>query len=142
MSVRNKITLIGNVGKDPEVMTVNNGTQLAKFSLATTENWKDKSGEWQQSTDWHNIEAWGNTAGYIERNVHKGAKVAVVGSLHYDQWEKDGVKRTTAKIKVSEISILEKVDRSSNAGQSNNAPLPKEEPVSQPVGSDDDDLPF
>ena len=83
----NKVILVGNVGKDPEVKYVPTGTALAKFSLATNERFKDKSGEWQDRTEWHNILAWERLAEIIGEYVHKGTKLYVEGRLQTSTWE-------------------------------------------------------
>ena len=113
----NKITIIGNIGQDPETKHINDTSQVTRISVATTERWKDKQGNKQESTQWHNCEAWNNLSKLVDQYTKKGDKVAIVGSLVYDQYEKDGVKMTAAKIKVSEVHFLtSKVDSQSSAG--------------------------
>ena len=80
-TLRNKVQLIGNLGNDPEIVTCDNGKKLAKFSLATNEHYKDKNGEKQAKTQWHNLIAWNKTADLIEQYVTKGKQIAIEGKL-------------------------------------------------------------
>lgn len=86
-TLRNKVQLIGNLGKDPEIITLENGSKLAKFSLATNENYKDKNGEKQSKTEWHNLIAWNKTAELIEKYVTKGKEIAIEGKLSNKSYE-------------------------------------------------------
>ena len=109
MKDNNIISLIGNVGKDPEVKTLSSGVKLAKFSLATTDNYKDKSGEWQSETIWHECVAWAKTVDLIERGVSKGSFLRIQGKLVYNRWEdQNGVKRKNAEIRVDSVLFLQK----------------------------------
>jgi single-strand DNA-binding protein len=83
----NKVILIGNVGKDPEVKYTPSGTPVAKFSLATNERYKDKDGNWQDRTEWHNLLAWQRTAEIVGEYVKKGSKVYIEGSLRTSSWD-------------------------------------------------------
>jgi len=97
----NKVTLIGNVGRDPEVRYMQSGDPVMNFSLATTETWKDKSGAKQERTEWHRIEVWGKLAEIMKEYIVKGKPVYVEGQIAYDEWtDKDGNKRNATKIKV------------------------------------------
>lgn len=106
MSSVNQIILLGRVGKDPEVRRLESGSVVANFTLATSETWKDKSGEKKEQTQWHNCTAWGNTAEIAEKYVHKGDLLFVSGKMVYEQYEKDGVRHTVAKVNVSNITLL------------------------------------
>ena len=109
----NKVTLIGNLGNDPEIRTTNNGSKVANFSLATTRQWNSASGEKQEKTEWHKCIAW-NTGGkgtgladIIERYVHKGDKLYVEGRIEYRQFEdKEKQTRYVTEINVREILLL------------------------------------
>ena len=106
-TLRNKVQLIGNIGNTPEIITLDNGKKLAKFSLATNETYKNASGEKVTNTDWHNIVAWNNTAEIIEKYLEKGREVAIEGKLtsrSYD--DKDGNKRHITEVVVSELLML------------------------------------
>src|ERR1041384_5001410 len=83
----NKVILVGNVGKAPEVKSTPSGTALAKFSIATNERFKDKSGEWQDRTEWHNVLAWERLAEIVGEHVHKGSKIYIEGRLQTSSWE-------------------------------------------------------
>lgn len=108
-TLRNKVQLIGNLGNDPEIITLESGKKLAKFSLATNENYKDANGEKQTKTDWHNLIAWGKTADIIEKYVTKGKEIAIEGKLTSRSYEtKDGEKRYVTEIVVNELLMLGK----------------------------------
>ena len=102
MASVNKVILIGNVGKDPEIRYMQSGEPIANFSLATNEVWNDKSGQRQERTEWHRVEVFGKTAQVVRDYVTKGKSVYIEGSIRYDEWtDKDGNKRNTTKIRVS-----------------------------------------
>lgn len=102
MASLNKVTLIGFVGKDPEVRFTQAGEPIANFSLATSESWYDKSGQKQDRTDWHRIEVFGKAAQVVRDYVTKGKQLYVEGSLSYQEYtDKDGIKRNVTKIRVS-----------------------------------------
>jgi single-strand DNA-binding protein len=104
MASLNKITLIGNVGRDPEVRQLPSGDAVANFTLATSETWKDKKGEKQERTEWHRVDVFGKLAEVVESYVKKGSKVYVEGAMTYDEWtDKDGNKKTAAKVKVNQF---------------------------------------
>ena len=104
----NKVILVGNVGKDPEVKYTPNGVALAKFSLATNERFKDKSGEWQDRTEWHNVLAWERLAEIVGEYVHKGAKLYVEGRLQTSSWEdrQSGEKKYRTEIVARDLVLL------------------------------------
>jgi single-strand DNA-binding protein len=102
MASLNKVCLIGNLGRDPEVRYLPSGDAVANFSLATTETWKDKSGQKKEDTQWHQVEVFGKMAEIVKEYCTKGKQIYVEGSIRYDEWtDKDGVKKTKAKIKLS-----------------------------------------
>jgi len=108
-TLRNKVTLLGNAGMQPEVKSFGENKKLAKFSMATTESYKNPKGEWINNSQWHNIIAWGSTATYIERNIQKGSEVMVEGKLINKTYEApDGTKKYYTEIEVSEVLILNK----------------------------------
>ena len=96
----NKVTLIGSVGKEPDIRKTQDGKLIASFSLATSESWKDKSsGERKQNTEWHKIVIFGQLAEIVERYVKKGSKLYLEGSLKTREWsDKDGAKKYTTEI--------------------------------------------
>ncbi len=108
-TLRNKVQLIGNLGNDPEIITLESGKKLAKFSLATNENYKDANGEKQTKTDWHNIVAWNKTADIIEKYVTKGKEIAIDGKLTNRSYEtKEGEKRYITEVVVNEVLMFGK----------------------------------
>jgi single-strand DNA-binding protein len=104
----NKVILVGNLGKDPEVKYTPNGTAVAKFSLATNERFKDKGGEWQDRTEWHSIVAWQRLAEIIGEYVKKGSKVYIEGRLQTSSWEdkQSGEKKYRTEIIASDLVLL------------------------------------
>ena len=106
-ALRNKVQLIGNLGNDPEIITLDSGKKLAKFSLATNEYYKDADGQKQTKTDWHNLVAWNKTAEIIENYVTKGKEIAVEGKLTTRSYEtKEGEKRYITEVVVNEVLML------------------------------------
>ena len=108
----NKAILIGNVGQDPEIRytgDVNNGTKVATFRLATTERYRDRSGNLQEHTEWHNVVVWRNTADVVEKYVKKGTQVYVEGRIRTRSWDdQTGNKRYTTEIMADTLQLLGK----------------------------------
>ncbi|WP_299095926.1 single-stranded DNA-binding protein [uncultured Winogradskyella sp.] len=108
-TLKNKVQLIGNLGNDPEIINLESGKMLAKFSIATNESYKNANGEKVTDTQWHNIVAWGKTAQIVEKFVSKGKEVAIEGKLTTRSWEdKDGMKRYTTEVVCNELLMLGK----------------------------------
>jgi single-strand DNA-binding protein len=108
-AIRNKVQLIGNLGKDPEIVTLESGTKLAKFSVATNETFKNAKGEKVTDTQWHNVVAWGKTAEIVETYLTKGNEVAVEGKLVHRSYEtKEGDKRYVTEVRSNELLMLGK----------------------------------
>lgn len=108
-TLRNKVQLIGNLGNDPEIIALENGKKLAKFSIATNESYKNAQGEVVKNTEWHNVIAWGKTAEIIEKYLAKGSEVAIEGKLTSRSYEdKEGVKRYVTEINCNELLMLGK----------------------------------
>lgn len=106
-TLRNKVQLIGHLGKAPEIINLESGKKLAKFSMATNENYKNAQGEKQSETQWHNLVAWNKTAEIIEKYVDKGREIAIEGKLTSRSYEdKDGNKRYITEIVVNELLLL------------------------------------
>lgn len=136
----NKVTLIGRLGKDPEIRTLDNGTYVAKFSLATDESYKDRNGEWQTQTEWHNVIMWRDMAERAERMLKKGSLVYIDGKLTSRSWQdQNGQTRYITEIRANTFRAL-----SSNEATRENAVAsqPVAAPVAQPTNTDDGDLPF
>lgn len=107
----NKVTLIGNLGADPEVRSTSNGSRVATVSLATSRQWKGQSGDKQEKTEWHRVVAWNNKgsnlADLIEKYCKKGDKLYVEGSIEYRSWQdREGQTRYTTEINAREIILL------------------------------------
>ncbi|MDX9782429.1 MAG: single-stranded DNA-binding protein [Bacteroidales bacterium] len=132
----NKVMLIGNVGKDPEVRHLEGGSVVARFSLATTERYKDKNGEFQEQTEWHNIVCWRVLAERAEKFVKKGSQLFVEGRLRSRSWEdKTGQARYTVEIVADTLQILgRKQDEATNQQIQPN--------IQEIIPQDDGDLPF
>ena len=121
----NKVFLIGNLGRDPEIRRLESGTAVGKFSIATNESYKDKNGEWQTQTEWHDIVVWRHLAERAERDFKKGKLVYIEGKLTHRKWQdKDGNDRYTTEVVANNARLLEKREGS---GFSSN--FPTEEPA-------------
>ena len=148
----NKVTLIGNLGNDPEVRYSGNGNAVANVSLATAESWRDKdSGEQQERTEWHRVVFFGRLAEIVSEYLHKGSQINVEGRLQTNKWQdKEGNDRYTTQIVANEMQML-----GGRGGTSNNKePAPesddtvdsspkKSEPIAKSPADDfDEDIPF
>jgi single-strand DNA-binding protein len=149
MASVNKVVLIGNLGRDPELRYLPSGDPVANFSLATTDQWKDKSGQKQERTEWHSVEVFGKTAEVVRDYCTKGKQIYIEGSITYQEWtDKEGVKRTKAKIKVSgpNSRLVLLGGRGGAGGGGERGPSEPRESASGPPADDfqvsDDDVPF
>jgi single-strand DNA-binding protein len=148
----NKVILIGRLGKDPEVKYTPSGAPVAKFTLATDEVFKDRSGEQQKRTEWHNIVAWNKLAEICGEYLTKGKQVYIEGSIRSRQWEDQaGNKRTGYDIVAREMKMLgSKADSDRAAAAAAAAPSAERAPVEKPPTSEapaepeitDEDVPF
>lgn len=137
----NKVILVGNLGKDPEVRYLEGGTAVANFSLATSESYKDKSGKKIEQTEWHNIVLWRGLAEVAEKYLKKGMQIFVEGKIRTRSWEdKEGNKRYTTEIVGDNMTILSRKEDGGNTMQ-NNASVSAEN-TSLSSNSSADDLPF
>jgi single-strand DNA-binding protein len=106
-SLKNRVHLIGNLGMNPEVKSISNGSKLAKFSLATNETYKNVKGEKVTETQWHNLVAWGKTAEIAEKYLEKGKEIAVEGKIVSRQYDdKEGNKKYITEIVINDLLIL------------------------------------
>ncbi len=106
-TIKNHVQLIGNVGQEPTVTNLESGKKVARFSLATNENYKDSKGEKQTDTNWHTVVAWGKTAEIIEKYVNKGKEIGIVGKLKTRTYEtEEGNQRYVAEVEANEILLL------------------------------------
>lgn len=143
----NQLTIIGRIGGDPEVRTLENGTNMARFSVATSEGYKDKAGQWQETTEWHNVVAWRELADRCA-GLKKGALVCVIGKVTYRKYEKDGQQRSVTEVVASTVRRLEK----QQTAESGAVPPPPAPPANTPATAkpkqdfttvtDGEDLPF
>jgi single-strand DNA-binding protein len=137
MASVNKVILIGNLGRDPELRYTQEGQGVANFTLATNERWRDKSGNNQERTEWHRIVVWGKQAENCAQYLQKGRRVYVEGRLQTRDWEdRDGNKRQTTEIVAQTVQFL---DRRGEAGPRGEDPPPPSGPGPAPDG---DDIPF
>ena len=118
MASVNKVILVGNLGRDPEVRYMPNGEAVANFSIATTENWKDKSGVKQEKTEWHNIVMYRRLAEIAGEYLKKGRPVYIEGRLQTRKWEKDGVTRYSTEIIGDQMQMLGSKDGGGSGGAS------------------------
>jgi single-strand DNA-binding protein len=106
-TLRNKVQLIGHLGNNPEIITLENGKKLAKFSLATNDSYKNSQGEKVTNTEWHNLVAWNKTAEIIEQYLEKGREIAIEGKLTNRSYEtKEGEKRYITEVVITELLML------------------------------------
>ena len=152
----NKVTLIGNLGADPEVRSTNNGSRVANLSLATSRQWTGQSGEKQEKTEWHRVVVWNNKgsnlADIAERYCKKGDKIYVEGSIEYRSWQdREGQTRYTTEINGRELILLsgkgdgaETFSSPSKVAAAAAAPKGKEsfDDFPEALDAEDDDLPF
>ncbi|HEV8130473.1 MAG TPA: single-stranded DNA-binding protein [Acidobacteriota bacterium] len=151
MSSVNKVILVGRLGKDPELRYTPSGSPVANFSLATDENWKDKNGERQQRTEWHNIVVWDKLAEICGQYLTKGRLIYIEGRLQTREWDdRDGNKRRTTEIVATNMVMLGSKAEGGGTGATRESPR---QPVQAPVqaqtseatpdiGITDDDIPF
>jgi single-strand DNA-binding protein len=151
----NKVILIGNVGKDPELRSTPSGTAVAKFSLATNERFKDKSGEWQERTEWHNVVAWQRLAEIASEYLKKGSKVYIEGRLQTHSWDDKTTnqKKYMTEVVANDLVLLGGRGESGGSGDSAGRSQPaagadhfdQRGPEPEPAASSpisDEDIPF
>ena len=154
----NKVTLIGNLGKDPEVRRLESGVAVAKIAVATTENYKDKAGNWQEQTEWHNVVLWRSLAERVESQLKKGMMIYVEGKLSTRKWQdKEGNDRYSTDVVASYFRNLGRRQNSEQGSSGGNfsgsndaaptstpavASAPATKPAIDTSAQEDDDLPF
>lgn len=149
----NKVILLGNVGKDPEIRSTPSGMMVANFTLATSENRKDGQGNWQEHTEWHNLKAFNRTAEIVRDYVKKGSKLYVEGKITTNSWEDKETKqkRYRTEILVNDLSLLSGREEgaggysrsSSSAGSSmDQRPPAAQDEYAQSAEISDEDIPF
>ena len=150
----NKVFLLGNVGKDPEIRTTGTGTSVANFSLATSDRFQDQQGNWQDRTEWHNLVAFKRTAEIVRDYVKKGSKLYIEGKIQTRSWDdkETGAKKYRTEIIVNDLSLLSGREdgggssRSSSASSASSS-MDQRQPAaadeySQAAEISDDDIPF
>lgn len=150
----NKVILLGNVGKDPEIRSTPGGTMVASFSLATSDRQKDTQGNWQDRTEWHNLVAFTRLAEIVRDYVKKGSKLYIEGKIQTRSWDdkESGQKRYRTEIIVNDLSLLSGRDEGSggysrSASQGSSANYDQRQPagadeVAQSAEISDEDIPF
>lgn len=144
----NKVILIGNLGKDPEMRYLEGNVAVAKFPVATNENYKDKAGEWQTNTEWHDVVAWRGNAERAEKQLHKGSLVYVEGKLSHRKYQdKDGNDRYVTEVVANVLRPLDRKDSRAEGGfDSSSADVSSAASGSGATSSssmgEEDDLPF
>lgn len=150
----NKVLLIGNLGRDPELKMTTSGQPVARFSIATTETWKDKAGEKQSKTEWHNIVVWGKQAEIAEKYLKKGKQILIEGRIQYREYQdQQGVKKTACDIRCDNFQMLGRMEDGGGArpeggynrggsGSSSSNSAPDYDDMPPPPSGPDDDIPF
>lgn len=144
----NKVILVGNLGKEPEVRFTPEGNAIANIVIATSESWRDKqSGDMQDRTEWHRVVFFGRLAEIVGEYLHKGAKVYIEGALRTRKWtDKDNNERYTTEIVANEMQMLDrKGEQEMAASQMATSPSQPKASQAAPVATDtmdDDDIPF
>ena len=140
----NKVMLIGNVGKDPDVNFTPSGVKVCQFRMATSESWKDKDGALQEHTDWHTIVAWRGLADIVERLIHKGTRVYVEGKIRSRSYDdREGQKRYVTEIVADNILLLDaKRTENGHGHEPDHATAHVEGAGTGAKSNDGDDIPF
>lgn len=142
MASVNKVILLGNLGRDPEVRFTQGGTPVANFTMATTDRWSDPSGEKKEKTEWHRIVVWGKQAEIAGEYLKKGRPVFIEGSLQTREWtDRDGNKRYTTEVRAQRLQLLGRPDDRGAAAGGPPGP-PAEDAVEPSGGFAEDDIPF
>ena len=141
----NKVIIVGNLGADPETRYTPSGTAITSFRIATSESWKDKqTGEAQERTEWHRVEAFGKLAEICGEYLKKGRQVYIEGKLRTDEYEKDGVKKWSTKIIADEMQMLGGKEGGGSTGSATPPQQPKRQqpPSHDEAPLEEDQIPF
>ena len=155
MSV-NKVILVGRLGRDPETRYIPNGDAITNFSLATDEQWRDRNGERQTRTEWHNVSLYGKLGEIANQYLRKGSQVFIEGKIQSRKYtDKDGIERMAYNIIGNEMKMLGNRNDGSDSGNNNAAPPtsnpppeaprrqpPQQTPTTPPIDDIEDDIPF
>ena len=135
----NKVILIGRLGKDPDLRYTPKGTAVCSFTLATNNDYNGEDGNLVKRVEWHNISAWSKLAEICSKYLKKGSKIYCEGRLQYDEYEKDGIKRYSTKVIMSDMQMLDTKGESSNSSSGGSSSGSSDNSSTQ---ADDSDLPF
>ena len=143
----NKVILVGNLGRDPETRYAQNGTAVTRFSVATSESWRDKaSGEQQERTEWHNVVCFARLGEIAGEYLRKGSKVYIEGQLRTSSWEAEGQKKYRTEINAREMQMLDSRNMASDGGGYQSAPAASAPAAvaadPAPIDFPEDDIPF
>lgn len=144
----NRVTLVGKVGADPEIKNTNGGQVVARLRIATTERYKDRGGEWKESTEWHNVVIWGGLCSVVEQYVRKGGSVMVEGALKTRKWQdQQGQERYSTEVVLSgpgaNLILMGGGQRQGDGQQRDGGTRQRAEPARQRTTHDlDDEIPF
>lgn len=150
----NKVILLGNVGKDPEIRSTGGGTMVANFTLATSDRFQDQGGNWQDKTEWHNLVAFKRTAEIVRDYVKKGSKLYIEGKIQTRSWDdkESGQKRYRTEIIVNDLSLLSgreegaggysRSSSSSSSSSFDQRPPAGQDDIAQSAEISDEDIPF
>ncbi|MBO73127.1 MAG: single-stranded DNA-binding protein [Flavobacteriales bacterium] len=141
----NKVILVGNLGKDPEVKYLENGTEVANFTVATSESYKDKEGRRIDQTEWHNVVVWRKLAEIAETYLKKGSQIYLEGKLRTRSWEdQQGNKRYATEVVADTFTMLGKKEESQSSQNTQNSFTPSNNPTTSSDNKleEEDDLPF
>lgn len=143
MASVNKVIIVGTLGRDPEVRYMNNGDAICNLSVATSESWKDKSGEKQERTEWHRISMFGKLAEIAGQYLAKGSSVYLEGKLQTRKWtDKDGVEKYTTEIIADRMQMLGGKEQRHGQQQEQRKESQPSRQQRPPADSFDDDIPF
>lgn len=144
----NRVILLGNLGRDPEIMTFDNGVKKASFSLATSESYKNREGNRVDTTEWHNIVMWRGLAEVAEKYLRKGNQVYIEGKIKTRSYEQDGIKKYVTEIFVDNMTMLGKREAAPGDQSAGSVAPAQQAPTQQsttneaPIEAPEDDLPF
>ena len=139
----NKVMLIGNVGKDPEIRYLEGDSKVATIRMATSEKYRDRDGRQKEYTEWHTVAAWRTTADLVEKYVRKGSLLYVEGRLRTRSWtDKTGVQKSATEIVAENIQFLGRQHQSGAENGTSATTAPKTHPTMPEIDTVDDDLPF
>ena len=136
----NRATLIGNLGQDPELKTTPQGSSVCTISIATSEKYKDKNGEWQESTDWHRVVLWDKLADIAKEYLRKGSKVFIEGRIKTRSYEKDNETKYITEIVGNHLIMLSPKEQSDVEHES--SPSPENHLATDSVTAEEDEVPF